>query len=152
METFSALLALCAEKSPVAVNSPHKGQWSGALMFSVICVWINDWVSNREAGDLRRHRGHYDVNVMMSRHLPEMPAECQTLQIWLPLTALTLRWNFTDFKCLLSWPWWRHRERSDPRDTKSESKIPSTLLPPLLWFGLLRTLSTLNILVNNGCP
>ena len=29
-----------------------------------ICVWINGWVKNREAGDLRRHRGHYDVNVM----------------------------------------------------------------------------------------
>ena len=23
---------------------------------------IDDWVNNREAGDLRRHRGHYDVN------------------------------------------------------------------------------------------
>ena len=23
-------------------RSPHKGQWRGALMFSVICVWIND--------------------------------------------------------------------------------------------------------------
>ena len=34
-------------------------------MFSFICVWINDWVKNREAGDLRRHRGHYDVNVMI---------------------------------------------------------------------------------------
>ena len=41
------------------------------------------------------------------------------------------------------WPWWRHRECSDPRDTKSESKIPSTLLIPLLRCGLLRTLSTL---------
>ena len=47
------------------VNSPHKGQWRGALMFSLICVWINDWVNNREAGDLRRYRGHYDVIVMM---------------------------------------------------------------------------------------
>ena len=46
------------------VNSPHKGQWRGALMFSLICVWINGWVNNREAGDLRRHRGHYDVIVM----------------------------------------------------------------------------------------
>ena len=46
------------------VNSPHKGQWRGALMFSLICVWINGWINNREAGDLRRHRGHYDVNVM----------------------------------------------------------------------------------------
>ena len=64
METFSALLALCAGNSPVPVNSPHKGQWRGALMFSLICARINDWVNNREAGDLRRHRGHYDVNVM----------------------------------------------------------------------------------------
>ena len=50
-------------RSPV--NSPHKGQWRGTLMFSLICSWINGWVSNREAGDLRRHRAHYDVIVMM---------------------------------------------------------------------------------------
>ena len=49
-------------RSPV--NSPHKGQWRGALMFSLICVWINDWVNNGEAGDLRRYRIHYDVTVM----------------------------------------------------------------------------------------
>ena len=64
MEPFSALLALCAGNSPVPGNSPHKGQWHRALMFSLICAWINDWVNNREAGDLRRHRGHYDVIVM----------------------------------------------------------------------------------------
>ena len=34
-------------------------------MFSLIYVWINGWVNNRETGDLRRHRGHYDVNVML---------------------------------------------------------------------------------------
>ena len=49
-------------RSPV--NSQHKDQWRGALMFALICVWINGWVNNREAGDLRRHRGHYDVIVM----------------------------------------------------------------------------------------
>ena len=38
------------------VNSPHKGQWHGALMF-----FFNGWVNNREAGDLRRNRAHYDV-------------------------------------------------------------------------------------------
>ena len=58
IKTFSALLA----QSPV--NSPHKGQWRGAFMFSLICAWINGWVNNREAGDLRRHRAHYDVSVM----------------------------------------------------------------------------------------
>ena len=36
-------------------------------MFSLICVWINSWVNNREAGDLRRHRGHYDVIVMSTK-------------------------------------------------------------------------------------
>ena len=45
-------------------NSPHERQWRGALMVSLICVWINGWVNNREAGDLRRYRVHYDVTVM----------------------------------------------------------------------------------------
>ena len=66
METLSALLALCAGNSPVPVNSPHKGQWRGALMFSLICARINVWVNNGEAGDLRRNRAHNDVTVMIS--------------------------------------------------------------------------------------
>ena len=45
-------------------NSQHKGRWRRALMFSLICAWINGWINNREAGDLRRHRAHYDVIVM----------------------------------------------------------------------------------------
>ena len=49
-------------RSPV--NSPHKGQWHGALMISLICAWINAWVNNREAGDLRRYRANCDVTVM----------------------------------------------------------------------------------------
>ena len=51
-------------RSPV--NSPHKGQWRGALMFTLICARINGWVSTREAGDLRRYRPHFDVIVMIS--------------------------------------------------------------------------------------
>ena len=50
-------------RSPV--NSPHKGQWRWALMFSFICAWINGWVNNREAGDLRLHRAHDGVIVML---------------------------------------------------------------------------------------
>ena len=49
-------------RSPV--NSPHKGQWRGALIFSLIWIWMSAWVNNREAGDLRRQHGHYDVIVM----------------------------------------------------------------------------------------
>ena len=47
------------------VNSAHKGQWRGALMFSLICARINGWVNTREAGDLRRYHVHYDVIVMV---------------------------------------------------------------------------------------
>ena len=81
MKTFSALLALCAGNSPVPVNSPHKGQLRGALMFSLMCVWINGWVNNREAGDLRRHRGHYDVNVMNAWNGPACELDLQRTDI-----------------------------------------------------------------------
>ena len=46
------------------VNSPYKDQWRGALMVSLICAWINGWVSNREADDLKRNYAHYDVTAM----------------------------------------------------------------------------------------
>ena len=46
------------------VNSPHKGQWCGVLMFSLICTRTSVWVSDRDTGDFRRHRAYYDVTVM----------------------------------------------------------------------------------------
>ena len=49
-------------RSPV--NSPYKGQWRAAMMFSLICAWMNDWVNNREAGHLRRNHAQYDITVM----------------------------------------------------------------------------------------
>ena len=88
METFSALLALVRGIHRSPVNSPHKGQWRWALMFSLICAWINCWVNNGDAGDLRRHSTHYDVTVMMlitwgrtsTRVLP-IPAREQTMSL-----------------------------------------------------------------------
>ena len=70
------IFRVTGHRSPV--NSPHKGQWRGALMFSLICARINGWVNNREAGDLRRHRAHHDVTVMWkiqteSRHYVCIP-------------------------------------------------------------------------------
>ena len=59
-------------------NFPHKGQWREALMFSLIFAWINDWVNNREAGDLRRQHGHYDVIVMYHHVRPPPIAD----KIW----------------------------------------------------------------------
>ena len=65
-------------RSPV--NCPHKGQWRGALQFSLICVWINGWVNNREAGDLRRYRAHYDVIVMV--HIWQVSPQLNCWDSW----------------------------------------------------------------------
>ena len=54
-------------RSPV--NSPNKGQWRRALMFSLIWAWVNGWVNNHAAGDFRRHRVHYDITVMVKPHI-----------------------------------------------------------------------------------
>ena len=70
MGTFSALLAVGAGNSPVTdefrsqMNSPLKGQWRGALMFSLICDWMDSWVNNGEAGDFRCHWAHYELIVI----------------------------------------------------------------------------------------
>ena len=53
-----------------SVNPPHKFQWRGDSMFFLICVWINGWVNNREAPDLRRHCVHYDCNDLLVASTP----------------------------------------------------------------------------------
>ena len=58
-----------------SVNSPHRGQWRGALMFFVICAWINGWVNDREAGDMRRHKAYYDVIVTKSLLVRVVPGK-----------------------------------------------------------------------------
>ena len=65
METFSRNWPFVRGIHRSPVNSPHKGQWRGALIYSLICVWIKGWENNREAGDLRRYRAHYDVIVIL---------------------------------------------------------------------------------------
>ena len=95
METFSALLAICAGNSPVPVNSPHKGQWRGALMFSLICTRINGWVNNGEAGDLRRNSAHYDVTVMIKQYriYPMKYAHCSVMLCFV-VVVLSIRCGF----------------------------------------------------------
>ena len=68
---------LCGEFTGPRWIPAHKGQWRGALMFSLICVWINEWVNNREAGDLRRYRAHYCVIVMPFRTVPNVAKTSQ---------------------------------------------------------------------------
>ena len=65
IETYSALLALCVGNSPVTGEFPSQRPVTQSFDF-FICAWINGWVNNREAGDLRRNRAHYDVVVMVN--------------------------------------------------------------------------------------
>ena len=74
------------------VNSPHKGQWRRALMFPLICAWINGWINNGEAGDLICHHVHYDITVMGVRIMHQQPRNAQ----------------FADFITSVE-PWWHHQ-------------------------------------------
>ena len=64
MEAFSALLALCAGNSPVTGEFPAQRPVMRSFDVFFDLGWINGWINNREAGDMRRHRAHYDVVVM----------------------------------------------------------------------------------------
>ena len=62
MQTFSALLAFCVGNSSVTGEFP--AQRPVTRSFDVFLDLSLDLANNREVGDLRRHRAHYDVIVM----------------------------------------------------------------------------------------
>ena len=64
METFSALLAICAGNSPVPGEFPAQRPVTRSFDVFLDLRLKNDWVNNGGAGDLRRYRAHYDVTVM----------------------------------------------------------------------------------------
>ena len=73
METFSALLAICTENSPASGEFPAQRPVTRSFDVLFICAWINSWENNGEAGDLRRHRAHYDVILMQKCHNSTVP-------------------------------------------------------------------------------
>ena len=103
METFSALRVICAGNHRSPVNSLHKGQWRGALMFFLICVWINGWVNNREADDLRRYRAHYDVIVMFGGHdylEPHIATAALPRPMFRKILSNALQWRHNEHDCV----------------------------------------------------
>ena len=84
------------------IHRSHKGQWRGALMLSLICAWINGWVNNRETGDLRRHRAHYDVIVMMTHgNIHWKPGSCDD-NLRYPKRKRLAAWQLLVFSVLVS--------------------------------------------------
>ena len=77
------------------VNSQHKAQWCRALMFSLICAWLNGWINNRKADDLRCHHAHYDVTIILTV-IPAWMINYRLNKGWDEITYL-----ITNFKAVL---------------------------------------------------
>ena len=86
METFPRYWSFVRGIHQSPMNSPHKGQWRGALMFSLIYARINSSVNNRQAGDLRRHRSHYNVTVLVSMVVADDSREDQNDRKFIKIT------------------------------------------------------------------
>ena len=149
METFPPLQALCEGNSPV--NSPHKGQWRGALMFSLIWTWTNDGVNNRDAGDFRRHRAHYDVTVMdraYDKSLTQWKLSGETGEVippkfispwtkWPPFRRRYFQMHFPDWKVLyFGWNFtevfsWRYNWQQP--STGSDNGLAPYMRESIIW-------------------
>ena len=108
------------------VNSPHKGQWRGALMFSFICAWTNGWANHRDVGDLRRNRAHYDVTVMIEptwRHVVWITSIDDDVHMQVCYQGYILHFFRTDYSPLFPFrnsesfskyirAWWKYRDEN----------------------------------------
>ena len=79
METFSALLAICAGNSPVTGEflAQRPVTWSFDIFFD---LRLDKRLSKQLRGDLRRHHVHYDVTVMLW-HKNNKPTQQNRVQI-----------------------------------------------------------------------
>ena len=69
METFPRYWRIVRGIHRSPVNSLHKGQWRGALMFSLVCNWTNSWANNGDAGDLKHYRAHCNVHFRLGQFI-----------------------------------------------------------------------------------
>ena len=90
------------------VTGPLFGEFTGgALKFSLISAWINGLVNNRETGDLRCHRAHYDVTVMLLE-ISWRPCLCDADPPYNHHHSLYCRFVLMNTSIQ-----WRHNERDD---------------------------------------
>ena len=111
------------------VNSTHKSRCCGALMFSLICAWTHGWVNHRDTGDLRGHRAHYEVTVMILAVI---------LRLLLRTSLNVIKWkHFSRY-----WPFVRGIHRS-PVNSPHKSQWRGPLMFSLIW-------ARINSWLNNG--
>ena len=83
-------------RSPV--NTPHKGQWRRALMFSLICAWINGkqwwrWWFGTPSRPLWRHCNDFLLSLQNSVHASLNPVDCIEVD---STDWLSKMWNCND--------------------------------------------------------
>ena len=168
METFSALLALSEGNQRSPLNSPHKGQWRGALMIYLICAWTNGWANNRDAGGLGRHRAHHGAAVII--HGSNTPVldpfviepDQQGFAIWYH-TNISLQWrhnghdgvtNHRRGDCLFNRLFrWRSKKKSKLRVTglcASPAQMASDAENASIWWRHHDEVLTIRSLGNNA--
>ena len=100
-----------------SLDSPHKGKWRRALMFSLMCTWTNGEANNGIAGDLRRHNVHVTlltetVMIIMGCTIYEMRIVWRInyalVNDGTVLAAVLLVWGVNKFLDALQW---RHNGR-----------------------------------------
>ena len=99
METFSALLALCVGNSPVTGEFPTQRPVTRSFDVDVFFdLHPNKRLRNNgEAGDLRRHRAHYDVIVMFGYNYVAQSG-IHSWKIEMHNTPITEHWDITKSK------------------------------------------------------
>ena len=137
METFPRYWPFVRGIHRSPVNSPHKGQWRGALMFSLICARINGRVNNGGTGDLRRHRAHCDVTVMrkfivMDVCLPFITGNLTIVFISVHIWRNIKLWQYLSSVNVISIArpmfWNFSKSRENNRTEKSGSVTPNLML------------------------
>ena len=138
--------ALWEGNPPVTGKFPSQRPVTRSLMFSLICTWTNGWANNRDVGDLRRHRAHYDVTVMYSA---AQGLICQTCLLLAPRKSDEM------FSALF-----RHLRRNDKSSSSSHmfnmmslyNVISHPAIPLLISSNLVSTQNALTCLdiINKG--
>ena len=117
------------------VDSPHKDQWRGALVFSLICAWTNGSANNRDAGDLSHPHVHYNVTVI---HFVKMVQTHQLKAIDIKNNAWVTVNN--DFLSRVGWfgndfhEWRSHEWKSLSNRLTSDKKALFTVMNVLFHF------------------
>ena len=67
------LLGFCEGNPSVTGGVPSQRPVTRSFAVSLIWAWTNGGANNRDAGDLRRYRAHYDVTVVWCEHDSRVP-------------------------------------------------------------------------------